>query len=360
MSTKRKDGRLQKGVTIDGVRHYVYGYTEREIAERIAELWDEKYNGIQNDITFEAYAWHWINVALVEKSLNTYISYERAMRHMIDQIGRLRVQDIKRSEIEQALNEYVDTPNTRVKMLMVTRMILGMAVDDGICKNNAAQNIRIQKPHPEERERLSKKETEAVMKADLPTVLRLLVDIFYYTGIRKGEALGLTRKSIGDGVLHITEQRQFDKQGAPYTTTLKSKNAARDVPITAELEKRIRAFAKTTDTIYLFERISTRHKFSAAWKKVEIAFLKILKPDYKTGRRGLRDVTKKQIPCRITPHVLRHNYASILHDKGIDVLVAQKLLGHSSIATTLGIYTHLDKGAETKRFDDIRDIFEAM
>ena len=360
MSTRRKDGRLQKGVTIDGVRHYVYGYTEREIADRVAELWDEKFNGIQNDITFEEYARHWLDVALVEKSPNTVISYERATNHMIALIGRLRVQEIKRSEIEKALNEYVDKPTMRVKMLMVTRMILGMGVDDGICKSNAAANIRIHKPTRPERDRLSKKETDAVMKSDLPCDLRLLVDVLYYTGIRKGEALGLTRKSIGDGVLHITEQRQFDKKGAAYTTKLKSKNAARDVPITAELERRLREYAKTTDTIYLFERISTRHKFSAAWKSVEIAFLKILKPDYKTGRRGLRDVTEKQIPCRITPHILRHNYASILHDRGVDVLVAQKLLGHASIATTLGIYTHLDKGAEAKRFDDIRDIFEAM
>ena len=360
MSTQRKDGRLQKSIMIDGVRHYAYGYTEREIAERIAEIWDEKYEGIENDVTFAEYARHWLDVALAGKSENTLISYGRATRHMIDLIGKLRMQDLKRSEIEKALNAYIDKPNMRKIMLMVTRMICGMAVDDGICKSNAAANIRVKKHQSPERDRLSSKETEAVLKADLPEHLRLFVDILYYTGIRKGEALGLTRKSIGDGVLHITEQRQFDRKGNPYTTELKTKNSVRDIPITSDLEERLRAFAKKTDTIYLFDSIGTRHKFSSAWKTISLAFVRVHRPNFKPKETAYRELNQQTIPCRITAHVLRHNYASILHDRGVDVLVAQKLLGHASIATTLGIYTHLDKGNEAKTFDDIRDIFEAM
>ena len=68
----------------------------------------------------------------------------------------------------------------------------------------------------------------------------------------------------------------------------------------------------------------------------------------------------EDIPCRITPHVLRHNYASILHDKGVDVVVAKDLLGHANIATTLDIYTHLDNEKRDDRFEEVRDIFQAI
>ena len=45
----------------------------------------------------------------------------------------------------------------------------------------------------------------------------------------------------------------------------------------------------------------------------------------------------------LTAHIFRHNYASLLYKQGIDVKTAQKLLGHSSIAVTMDIYTHLEE-----------------
>lgn len=45
--------------------------------------------------------------------------------------------------------------------------------------------------------------------------------------------------------------------------------------------------------------------------------------------------------------MLRHAYATMLHSAGIDVKDAQYLLGHSTIAMTQDIYTHLDEQRKT-------------
>ena len=55
-----------------------------------------------------------------------------------------------------------------------------------------------------------------------------------------------------------------------------------------------------------------------------------------------------------TPHQLRHTYATMLYDAGVDLKTAQQMLGHRDIKTTMGIYTHIAenrKKESTKRLN---------
>ena len=45
----------------------------------------------------------------------------------------------------------------------------------------------------------------------------------------------------------------------------------------------------------------------------------------------------------ITPHCIRHNYATVCWERGIDPYTTMRLMGHSSIKTTMDIYTHLNE-----------------
>lgn len=56
-------------------------------------------------------------------------------------------------------------------------------------------------------------------------------------------------------------------------------------------------------------------------------------------------------------HSLRHTYASILYEAGVDTLTAKELLGHSDVKTTMGIYTHLSERGKKHSISKLDDFF---
>ena len=71
---------------------------------------------------------------------------------------------------------------------------------------------------------------------------------------------------------------------------------------------------------------------------------------------GVRDILKREVKKsglnqNITPHTLRHTYATHLLKNGADLRIIQELLGHENLATTQ-IYTHLDNETLKKDYDE--------
>ncbi|MEL7610168.1 MAG: tyrosine-type recombinase/integrase [Bacillota bacterium] len=76
------------------------------------------------------------------------------------------------------------------------------------------------------------------------------------------------------------------------------------------------------------------------------------------GLGAIGGKSKAIVLDQITAHMLRHTYASILYDAGVDIKSAQRFLSHSDIETTLEIYTHLTKHKEDEAVQSINKHFE--
>ena len=81
----------------------------------------------------------------------------------------------------------------------------------------------------------------------------------------------------------------------------------------------------------------------------------------KRGKRkdGTQRVTVGEFPT-LTAHQLRHGYATILYEAGVDELTAKELLGHADIQTTHAIYTHLRQGKRDEAAEAINRRFAAI
>lgn len=144
---------------------------------------------------------------------------------------------------------------------------------------------------------------------------RLLLKIFYHTGIRASELTGL-------------KMSQIDSAKANIKVTGKG-NKERIIPVSSELIEDIRRYIKEKQ-----ERFGhSGHDNLFITGKGVLLYPKYV---YNTVKHYLGMVTTND---KKSPHVLRHSFATHLTNNGADLNAVKELLGHSSLAATQ-IYTH--------------------
>lgn len=168
-----------------------------------------------------------------------------------------------------------------------------------------------------------KKLLEAPLKTKDKKIIQLrdkaILELFFSTGLRVSELVSLKREQIN------LEKDEFSVRGKGGKVRL--------VFISEEAKKWLSLYLKSRKDMgeYLF----VRHDVANKTKHKEDP----LNP------RSIQRIVKKYakiagITNNITPHTLRHSYATDLLQNGADIRAVQKLLGHSSISTTQ-IYTHV-------------------
>ncbi len=203
-----------------------------------------------------------------------------------------------------------------------------------------AEKIELGKTSQKSVDFLSFEEVEALITATEGTDLKHLRDqaivkLLFSTGLRISELITLNRDSL-------------NLKHSEFSITGKG-SKVRIVFISDSAKKNLQRYLdKRTDTdLALFVRIvKNPEKFDS------------LRLSARSVQRMIRKYAiKAGIVKRVTPHVLRHSFATNLLQNGADIRSVQALLGHSSISTTQ-IYTHVtNKGLKDvhKKFHGKKD-----
>ncbi|NPA49284.1 MAG: site-specific tyrosine recombinase XerD [Thermodesulfobacteria bacterium] len=177
---------------------------------------------------------------------------------------------------------------------------------------------------------LSPEEVEKILEApDTSTPIGLrdkaMLELLYASGLRVSELVGLKMYELNLDVGWVRVKGKGDKE--------------RLVPIGEVAQETLRAYLREGRPKLLGKRLDEPHLFLNRRGKPlsRQRFWQIIK-SYAV-RAGLD-------PREITPHVLRHSFATHLLERGADLRTVQMMLGHASLATTQ-IYTHVQ--AETLR-----------
>ncbi len=156
---------------------------------------------------------------------------------------------------------------------------------------------------------LSKEEVNGMLEATLNLKHRLILMFLYYTGIRLNEMINLKWEDI-----------DFQREVIHLKITKGEKE--RVVFLHDNLKKFIEYFNIRKEGLILLSNLGSRY-------------------DKRTIQLIVRNAAKKAgIKKRITPHTLRHSFATHLLEAGADIRHIQKLLGHANLQSTQ-IYTHV-------------------
>jgi integrase/recombinase XerD len=206
------------------------------------------------------------------------------------------------------------------------------AVREGRLENDPMQNLRAPKAFKGLPRFLSRDQVEALLAAPDPTTPyglrdRAILELLYATGLRASELVGLRP---GDLDLEIGLLRCMGK-GRKERLVPVGRVAGRSVR--KYLDAARPALAKGRGSPFLF--LNNRGQ--------------------RLSRMGLWLVVRRHavtagVARTLTPHVLRHSFASHLLERGADLRALQVMLGHADISTT-EIYTHVTRERLRKLYD---------
>jgi integrase/recombinase XerD len=251
---------------------------------------------------------------------NTLAAYRRDLEGAEGAIGSLV--DAAPQAIARLAGAWSDlAPSSVARKASALRQFYGFLIDEGLRADDPSHAL----PRPAARRPLPKilshtqvdalfVQAEEEAMGDRPAAVRMLVllELLYGSGLRASELMGLPLAAV--------------PRDAPFLTVTGKGGQARMVPVSGRARAALARWlaVRPDGSRFLFP--------SGKAHLTRVRLFQLLKE--LAMRAGLP-------PERVSPHVLRHAFATHLLEGGADLRVLQTLLGHADIATTQ-IYTHVD------------------
>ncbi len=270
-----------------------------------------------------------IDHLLVERGLseNTCAAYRADLNRFVAFLDRKKLAHMHQVTREHVTSYLLDqrrrglNPRSLARHLAAIRMFFRFLLREKILQTDATQTIDGPKLWQKLPDTLSYDQVEALLEApDLGTRLgrrnKALLELMYATGLRVSEVAGITLNAI-----------EFE---AGFLRAVGKGNKERIVPIGRQALDWLRRYLEedrpptaTRPEIFLTAR-GTPLSRKTIWALIK------------------KYALQAGIERNITPHTLRHSFATHLLNHGGDLRVIQEMLGHADIATTQ-VYTHVDQ-----------------
>lgn len=260
-----------------------------------------------------------------ERDLMDFSGFMKKKRHDAENVDVDTIRQYLAGLHKQAL-----AARTIARKLSSLRQFFQFLYSEGVREDNPTIHLDTPRQARSLPKVLDEKEVDTLLECayvdDSPDGLRLvaLLEILYATGMRVSELVSLPLAAV---------QRQPDRQMKPFFLIKGKGNKERLVPMNQKSVAALERYLEVRD-VFLKAKETSSYLFCSSSKEGHLT------------RQRLGQLLKELAinaglnPKLVSPHVLRHSFASHLLHHGADLRVVQELLGHSDISTTQ-IYTHI-------------------
>lgn len=364
--TLRSDGRYQAAYRdADGKRRFLYDRDPEKLHKKLRAI-----ESAAAPITFSEVLDAWVDKHWPTIRDGTQASYDPAVKRAREKFGKRLATEITASDIYEHLEE-LRSQDYSSKVIKTQRVIYKMsyqsAIVDKVMGAEIKTNPAVLVPLPKNMKRPVKREApedniiKAVRNAANSAYFGVYPLFLMSTGFRRGEALSVRWRDIDfeNDVISVSTQISFSR----YAKETEPKTAAgiRTVPLLPDIKTALLeykpdgaapehfVFPATDPAKFMVESTFKRH-----WNHYcrEMGFV-IDSPEQRVSVQG-KKYTVHHYKNTLTPHILRHGYATLLFEADVDVYTASRLLGHANVETTIAIYTHLRAKKQAQSLDKLK------
>lgn len=330
---------------VHGKAKLVYARTKKEAREKLRDAILERDSGHtvagRRQTLTDYLAWWLMTIKYPPHvDIRTHDQYTAVLARVVSRCGHITLDKLRDDHIiavYAALRKEGKAPAT----VNDTHRVLKSALKYAVATRRMAYNPLDAVPAPPMRQQEKPRWTAAQLDAFLEQTAgnrwHPLWVTLADTGMRIGEALALRWSDVDEeaGIINLHQALHYGS-GQRHTGALKTKNSERPIPMSPT----VRAALARRKLDQKKERVKCRD-----WQDTGLVFTQlngtILVPS------SVRDALMRQAGARgfppVTTHDLRHLFATRGARQRVHPNVMQKLLGHSHINITLGVYTHVEE-----------------
>lgn len=331
-----------------GKRKSVYGKTKADVKRKLTEIKDRQEKGITINEGLDL----WMAAKEKDKNISykTYEGYQAPAKRIREQFGTEYVKMITPPEIQAFINAYASrgyAKSTVRRPLDVLRMLYNFLITSnqyGI-KDDPTLAVKLPKNLKQDTRELASREAIEIIKASVSHPFGLYPFFQMYSGLRDQELLALTDKDIDRKNKTITVDKALSWQSnQPIIKETKTENGVRTVVLLsplAEVLPKIKGylFSMDGDGKSMLTKTAFRKRWNGYCQDVGLATYEVV--THKSKGKNNRTYHKKVWHNTIVPYQLRHEFATMCFDAGLDPKDVADMMGHSSEAITRKWYTHI-------------------
>jgi len=339
----------------------VHGDTVTEAQKAMNELRYKLEHGIfveKKNLTLSEWFATWMEQYKKNRvKAGTYYNYLKYFDSMIKcQLGNRKIADIRGEHIQKFYNDLEKKGYALSSIKIVSAILNGcmqQAMRNGLIERNPVRLAELPRQKEKATKQAMTKDQQALfMEYAKDSYLYNLFAVMLRTGMRNGEIRGLKPSDVDKKkyVIHVQRTLKYLEGRGYFEDTPKTRTSKRDIPLTADLEALLDAQRN-----YWGFKVERLDRYLFCNEKGE--------PLSRDRLQAEIDRIVKHIQAdghdfpRITPHIFRHTFATRAIEAGMPPQVLKTIMGHSSLAMTMDLYSHVLPDTKAAEMEKIAGAF---